>query len=244
MKGHNFASIIILFASSIKLLLSSIELGADYDKYQHPVNTDQNHLVIRFSFDLSQIREIDEVKGTMIIKYTFTRIWSDNRIKFFNLKNGQCRIVPEERERIWLPWTIFDNLKHANSVFKSDKPDEYLAKQADNDSEIMIEYRKEDIGEYMCDYDMFWFPFDSQTCNIKLYQKEDHVNLVPDGLTYRGPKILNQYTVTGIKMCNSTFEVRINVDISTFKVRYSYILSQQHLRACLALRWFLSSPAL
>ena len=45
MKGHNFASIIILFASSIKLLLSSIELGADYDKYQHPVNTDQNHLV-------------------------------------------------------------------------------------------------------------------------------------------------------------------------------------------------------
>ena len=219
MKGlDNFASIFIIFAPNIKISNSKIELSADYDKYQHPVNTGQDHLDIHFSFDLAQIREIDEVKGTMVIKYTFTRVWRDDRINFFNLKQGQCRILPEEKDLIWLPWTIFDNFKHANTVYNSDKPHVYLAKQADNglsqnESEIMILYRKERIGEFMCDYDMFWFPFDSQTCSIRLYQKEDHVHLVPDDLIYRGPKKLEQYTVTGIKMCHSTFEVGATFDI-------------------------------
>ena len=210
---NNFASMFILCVTNIKLSLSKIELSADYDKYTHPLNTGENHLDIHFSFDLAEIREIDEVKGTMIIKYSFTRIWRDDRIKFSDLKDGQCRILPEEKDKIWLPWTIFDNFKHKNTVYKSDKPHVYLAKQtfngsSTNESDIMIVYRKETIAEFMCDYDMFWFPFDSQSCNIQLYQKEDHVNLLPDDLIYRGPKMLEQYTVTGIKMCHSTFEVR------------------------------------
>ena len=102
---NNFASMFILFVTNIKLSLSKIELSADYDKYTHPLNTGENHLDIHFSFDLAQIREIDEVKGTMIIKYTFTRIWRDDRIKFSDLKDGQCRILPEEKDKIWLPWT-------------------------------------------------------------------------------------------------------------------------------------------
>ena len=190
MKSYkNFAPILMLFAANIKVSVSKIELSKDYDKYTHPLNPGENHLDIHFSFDLAQIREIDEVKGTMIIKYTFTRIWRDERIKFSNLKNGQCRILPDEKDQIWLPWTIFDNFKHKDTVYKSDKPHVYLAKQTDdgsskNKSEIMIVYRKETIAEFMCDYNMFWFPFDRQTCNIELYQKEDQVNLVPDHLTY------------------------------------------------------------
>ena len=212
---NKFALILIFFASNIETSLSKIELSAEYDKYTHPLNPGKNHLDIHFSFDLAQIRDIDEVKGTMVIKYTFTRVWRDDRIKFSNLKDGQCRILPEEKDMIWLPWTIFDNFKHANSVHNSDKPHVYLAKQANNGSssknesgEIMIEYRKERIGEFMCNYDMLWFPFDSQTCSIRLYQKEEHVHLVPDNLVYGGPKKLEQYTVTGIKMCHSTFEVQ------------------------------------
>ena len=75
-------------------------------------------------------------------------------------------------------------------------------------SKMLIEYEKERIGEFMCDYDMFWFPFDSQSCGIKLYQKVDNVHLVPDGLTYGGPQHLEQYTVTGLRMCHTNIQVR------------------------------------
>ena len=71
----------------------------------------------------------------------------------------------------------------------------------------------------MCDYDMFWFPFDSQSCGIKLYQKEDNVHLVPDGLTYGGPQHLEQYTVTGLRMCHTNIQVR-----QTLTVWARYIL--------------------
>ena len=202
-----------LILVAVKVSLSKIELSGDYDKYTHPLNPGEDHLDIHFSFHLTQIREIDEVKGTMIIKYSFTRIWQDDRIKFSNLENGQCRILPDEKDQIWLPWTIYDNVKHAGTFYLSDVPNVYLAKQTNdgsskNESEIMITYWREYIAEFMCDYDMFWFPFDTQSCSVQLYQKEDHVNLVPENLTYGGPKKLEQYTVTGVKMCNSTFKVR------------------------------------
>ena len=104
-KAFCFASILICY-NHIKFLSSTVVLDKDYDKYKHPVDSGKNHLDINISVDLSEIREIDEVKGIMIIKFTFTRRWADNRINFTDLNDSQARILPEEKELIWLPWTI------------------------------------------------------------------------------------------------------------------------------------------
>ena len=209
-KPFFFASILICY-NHIKFLSSTVVLDKDYDKYQHPLDSGKSHLNLNISVDLSEIREIEEVKGTMIIKFTFTRLWTDNRIKVANVEDSQTRILPDEKELIWLPWTIFENLKHKQSLLSSDKPNIYLAKKVPskelNESRMIIFYERELIGEFMCDYDMFWFPFDSQTCGMKLYQNEDQVHLVLQGLAYRGPKNLEQYSVTGLRMCHSVFEV-------------------------------------
>ena len=211
-KAFCFASMLLFYNHHIKILFSTIVLDKDYDKYKHPVDSGKNHLDLNISVGLSEIREIDEVKGIMIIKFTFTRLWTDNRIKVANVEDGsQTRILPEEKELIWLPWTIFENLKHKESLLSSDKPNIYLAKKVPskelNESRMIVFYERELIGEFMCDYDMFWFPFDSQTCGMKLYQNEDQVHLVLQGLAYRGPKNLEQYSVTGLRMCHSVFEV-------------------------------------
>ena len=210
-KPFFFASILMFYNHNIRLSFSTIVLDKNYDKYKHPVDSGKNHLDLKISVDLSEIREIEEVKGTMIIKFTFTRLWADNRINFSTLNDSQTRILPEEKELIWLPWTIFENLKHKESLLSSDKPNIYLAKKVPskelNESRMIVFYERELIGEFMCDYDMFWFPFDSQTCGMKLYQNEDQVQLVLQGLAYRGPKNLEQYSVTGLRMCHSVFEV-------------------------------------
>ena len=111
-KPFCFASMLLFYNHKIKLLFSTVVLDKDYDKYKHPVDSGKNHLDLNISVDLSEIREIEEVKGTMIIKFTFTRLWIDNRINFTDLNDSQTRILPEEKELIWLPWTIFENLKH------------------------------------------------------------------------------------------------------------------------------------
>ena len=149
MKGFCFAWMFFLFAHNIKLSVAEIRKDVDYDKHRHPLDVGRDHLDVNMSFDLSEIRDIDEVNGVMTIKLSYKRVWHDNRINFTNIKEGQSRILPDERNTIWLPWTIFDNLKHNNSMLKSDKLDSCLARQANNgsskyssESKMLIEYEK------------------------------------------------------------------------------------------------------
>ena len=104
-KPFFFASILMFYNHHIRLSFSTVVLDNDYDKYKHPVDSGKNHLDINISVDLSEIREIDEVKGIMIIKFTFTRRWADNRINFADLNDHVAQIVAawqpgcEEMER-------------------------------------------------------------------------------------------------------------------------------------------------
>ena len=109
-------------------------------------------------------------------------------------------------------------MKHGERWFRSDKLDEFSAKFAKGYNpfenvhlgrDIVIEYEREMVVDLMCEYDMFWFPFDSQTCGVELYQREEEITLIPESVAYTGPRQLIQYTVVGIDMCPAVFEVNI-----------------------------------
>ena len=146
-----------------------------------------------------------------------TRSWKDRRLSFTSFGDEpSAKISPDEREAIWIPWTVIGNMRHGESWLKSDKPDGYLAKFAEGynssadvhpGSQIVIQYEREMIVELMCDYYMFWYPFDSQTCGIKYYQEEEEARLVPKAVAYSGPRQLIQYTVVGIEMCSTVVQV-------------------------------------
>ena len=110
-------------------------------------------------------------------------------------------------------------MKDGKSWVKSDVPDQLSANFAKDynlsanvhvGADIVIEYEREMIVELMCEYNMFWFPFDSQTCGIEMYQKEENVILIPSAVAYTGPPQLIQYTVKGIEMCPAFFQVMNN----------------------------------
>ena len=211
--------------------MCKVQIPEGYSKHQSPPGNDSSlnlslalNLVqgtfvqdIFFRFSIS-VREINEVEGTAIVKISMTRSWNDRRLNFTSFRVGQtsAKISPDEKENLWIPWTVFANMKHGNSWFKSDKPDGYSAKFAEGyksdadvhpGANIVIEYDKEMIVELMCDYHMFWFPFDSQTCGVELYQKEEDIRLTPEAVIYSGPRQLIQYTVIGVEMCPAVFQV-------------------------------------
>ena len=184
------------------------------------------------------VREINEVEGTSIVKMSMTRSWKDQRLAFSNFGSGgrtfgpggrtSVTISPDEWKALWIPWTVFANMRHGDSWFKSDKPDGYTAKFEDGynssadvhpGSRIVIEYEKETIVELMCHYHMFWYPFDSQTCGVELYQQEEDARLIPKVVTYSGPRQLIQYTVIGIEMCPTVVQVWVKQQI--VRLRYS-----------------------
>ena len=64
---------LFLFTHNIKLSVAEIRKNVDYDKHRHPLNVGRDHLDVNMSFDLSEIRDIDEVNGVMTIKFTYKR---------------------------------------------------------------------------------------------------------------------------------------------------------------------------
>ena len=57
--------------------------------------------------------------------------------------------------------------------------------------------------EWICDYEMNWFPFDTQKCQMKFAATMDmnpFIQIIENGHNYRGPVELTQYFIRGTEM--------------------------------------------
>ena len=147
--------------------------------------------------------------GTSTIKFSFKREWEDQRLIF----HQEGELSPEDVEKIWLPWTVFSNLKSKKAWLDTDRQDVYKVKlrnpaeETPNGSQVVIEYEREKIIEFMCDFDMFWYPFDRQSCGVEFYQRSEGITLLPKSIGYKGAVELEQYTVNGVFLCSGVLPV-------------------------------------
>ena len=65
----------------------------------------------------------------------------------------------------------------------------------------MISYEIGYTTEWLCDFHMAWYPFDSQSCTMKFLQQEDSLVLVPETVEYIGGD-LAQHFIRNITMCS------------------------------------------
>ena len=122
-------------------------------------------------------------------------------------------LTTREKESIWVPKLVFLNTKakentknddksfvlaRRDSTFKFSETDVkdniYIFSGSDNP---FVMSRSYDV-EWICDYDMRWYPFDSQTCTMVFVPEGnsgEFVELVPAELDYLGPKDLTQYFI-------------------------------------------------
>jgi hypothetical protein len=192
-----------------------------------PVGTDDK-LKLTLTIDLSKIVEINEKQGTFTTKSKFVRSWTDSKLKYQNLKtNMDNRINPEDVKKMWKPWTIFENIKTAEMVAATDRADTMLVKPdgkfnvsplGDFDNTYLFEgsdnalyYEKEVAVEWMCDFDMRWYPFDTQSCIMQFIHAEDSIDFVPGNFTYNGPMDLPEYHIRDFKVCSATLDGRKGV---------------------------------
>ena len=158
------------------------------------------------SITIDEIVEINEKDGFFRCQVWMERKWIDRRLTFQNLKKESelNEINPEDRDLIWKPWTAYKNIedrsKYArtdlkqvwkvvpNSNFSFERADTsvlsntYFFDGASN----MISYEIGYTTEWLCDFHMAWYPFDSQSCTMKFLQQEDSLVLVPETVKYIG----------------------------------------------------------
>ena len=184
--------------------------------------------VVKLKVELLKILEIDEVAMLYRTKYTVNQEWFDPRITFYNLHWNQelNNLVEEEKQMIWTPSLIFQNtdenirtLTDSESTISvkresnftqntiSENDNTYIFKGMDNPLEMNRVYET----DWICDYEMNWFPFDTQKCRMTFAVTEDmnsFIEVAVNGHTYLGPAELTQYFVRGSKM----FPERLNGD--------------------------------
>ena len=63
----------------------------------------------------------------------------------------------------------------------------------------------------MCDFDLAWYPFDSQICSLLLYDGDRLVDIIPVEVDYSGPKQLNQHYFKSVSLCSHLIQNRSGV---------------------------------
>ena len=172
-------------------------------------------LKVTLDINIQNILNIIEVKKIISLKFRLAETWRDSRLQYFNLKEFEelNTLTISERKKIWVPSILFSNTKE-DFTSKNDEKAFAKVKRQNRGSLLSLE-TNEDVLEYkgsendikinrvyevdfMCDYDMKFYPFDIQVCTIDLVidgNTAKFIDLLPGSLAYSGSTDLAQYYI-------------------------------------------------
>ena len=171
-----------------------------------------------------------------IFRHILDRQWFDPLLNYQNLdKDYRVNLISdEESKKMWFPKTVFENIPSDEDIigFKfnkeyaimrnyENKHDPVGSAEIDNMNmyagDINKHYlRKEYTTVWTCEFNMKWYPFDTQECKQKYMiakKYQDFATLVPENLSYAGPKDLTEYTVKDYMMCKVKFGIYDGVEV-------------------------------
>ena len=200
-----------------------------------PPRPGESKAKVMLSLKLEAILKLDELEEIMYVKYVLVTKWTDPGLEFHNLKmNVDENVLSQvEQIRIWIPKIVFENTKSKKtSVLDADSiirilPDANFTHgktRLENPENIYIfkgtatqvEMSRTYDTEFLCSYNMGWYPFDTQTCTLDYVLDATasvFVSLEMDRLTYSGPVELTQYFVRQSVMRTYTNKERQGVRV-------------------------------
>lgn len=224
-----------------------------------PAENETKH-VVYYSFDIQGINEINEKGGFYRCKILIIRRWFDRNIIFQNLENNpeQNVINPEDRSLLWKPWMIFNNIEDRRKYAQTDREEEWKVLRNPNKSFVradnsflhntylfdgashMISYEKASTVEWLCDFHMHWFPFDTQSCKMEFLTQDDSVLPVPQTVVFSGSD-LPQHVLKTVAMCATIIDGNNGIVVEIILGRpifSSFLLVNSFLIAALTLNQF------
>ena len=183
-----------------------------------------NFLTVNVSMSIVSFLEVDEIGQTLKVVFEMKRTWFDARLTLWHLQNDNDLNVLWERNyaKIWYPNIQFENidpskngseryllymiLRTPNIAPTVRSPGTTNGTNVFKGSEHKISRSQEYTYYWRCVYDLRWYPFDRQTCNMFMNLPKhylDFVRLHPESIEYKGKKDeLTEYLVEKIVFCS------------------------------------------
>ena len=193
-------------------------------------------LNVTLSMDIQNILDIQEVASVLILKFDLEEAWVDSRLQLYNLKEDMemNTLVNEEKSIIWVPTIIFSNTREDLTSKNDEKAFAKVIRNPEVNGTLISTDVNEDIlvyqgsqneirinrvyeVEFICTYDMQYYPFDIQICTIDLVvdgNTAKFLELQPGKLVYTGGANFAQYYVMSYDIYSSTVKGRTGVKVS------------------------------
>ena len=196
-----------------------------------PVGDDLT-LVMNLSMNIDNIITVDESGGYFKTRMTLVRKWINTQLTYKNLKRNTAynEVSHLDRDRMWIPWAIFENIEQLDEYEKTDQPETLLIiphpefrferdktnSRLFKGSENVLSYERQYAVNWMCVYHMQWYPFDTQKCTMEILSGLSSLTLRPISVNYSGPTNLPQHFVKGFTICPFTFRDKSGVIVEVF----------------------------
>ena len=205
--------------------------GYQKDKPAPPKDTTKEKSNININMKLEGIQSISETDNTIGLLFNLEMQWLDPRLTFENLKmTTKLNILTsEENKLIWVPLVVFTNTLNKLTSLNDKKTIVYIEREGTfvnsdigiienteifkGDENMMTMSRIYNI-EFMCEYQLHMYPFDTQTCYIRMAMDiriEQFVEMMNGNFSYIGPIDLQKYFVKNTKMQKIGNSIQVNV---------------------------------
>ena len=191
-----------------------------YKKELTPLPEGGGNVSVKCSLTILDI-EVEEAAENFRVKASYTRDWFDGRLTYKHLKRESGiktnALLDEERESIWFPYLIFNNVRIKDDIKSTDIPHtQGVIPNADfsyvsnnnmhlfKGSENALRLTKSFNNEWKCDYAYKWYPFDTQICRMEFVSMREQTEFHPFDLQYNPNISLNCYTLRRIEMCRTS----------------------------------------
>ena len=189
------------------------QLIAEDESYQKfltpPPIGDKKKLIVNMEVDLISIGNIQEIGSTVEFQFILYLTWLESRLKFLNLiANATNKLTPTETELIWIPKLMFYNTDKrletvldkttVISIKREGKFKSLQNKRVYSGEENSLMSSRFYITQFMCIYDMAWYPFDTQRSSMVFVvdaRSEDFLDIEIEKLNFLGRRELTQYFV-------------------------------------------------
>ena len=199
-----------------------VKMETTYQKFIVPPPHDEasTETEVKVEMNIETIMDISEVNGHFQVQFYLNMKWFDSRLRFKNLKDeiDLNNFLPSENTEIWVPELVFENTEEKPSTITDDrssikvnkggqfKPSDISENQniqyfAGSDNQISMSrfYNQ----RFSCDYQMAWYPFDIQRCDLVMSMKRafaPFTKLVAEQVVYEGEQFLTKYEVKNVSM--------------------------------------------